>query len=58
MTGQKDIGVDSASFRSKSSVMQVVAFEGVSEPLAFVASVFKSLCCVCISCNKFVTEFI
>lgn len=28
MTGQKDIGVDSASFRSKSSVIQVVAFEG------------------------------
>jgi hypothetical protein len=28
VTGQKDIGVDSASFRSKSSVFQVVAFEG------------------------------
>ena len=28
MTGQKDIGVDSASFRSKSSVFQVVVFEG------------------------------
>jgi hypothetical protein len=31
---------------------------GVSEPLTFVASVFKSLCCVFISDNKFVTEFI
>jgi len=28
VTGQKDIGVDSASFRSKSSVTQVVEFEG------------------------------
>ena len=27
MTGHKDIGVDSASFRSKSSVIQVTEFE-------------------------------
>ena len=28
MTGRKGVGVDSASFRSKSSVIQVAEFEG------------------------------
>jgi hypothetical protein len=28
VTGHKDVGVDYASFRSKSSVIQVVEFEG------------------------------